>query len=116
FECTFVTLYMLLLSIVAYSPATLPKLRNGQLQSLSEGSLPSYDPPLDFTPGSFPSLDAGSFPVLSPGSLPGISFNTPMFSNPFENSELENTFEELFNNFNAVNTSDVGCIIENTSP
>lgn len=105
-----------LLNIIEFSPGSLPTLSNGQLPSLSEGSLPSYDPPLDFNPGSFPSLDAGSFPVLSPGSLPGISFNTPMFSNPFENSELENTFEELFNNFNAVNTSDVGCIIENTSP
>ena len=107
-----------LANIIDFNTGSLPYLSGGELPSLSGGKPPKVDfSPPDFDAGSFPSLDAGSFPTLAGGELPSISFNTPMFSNPFDDSPLMNTVDDLLENFNPDKTGgDIGCIIETASP
>src|SRR5690606_24570131 len=91
----------------------------GSFPAISGGTLPSLDPG-SFPPTSiddFPQLDPGEFPSLSGGMLPGISFNTPAFTNPFENTVLLEPFESLFNKFNAAEEGgDPACIVGAVSP
>lgn len=97
-----------LVNIIDLSPGSLPTISGGEPPSLNGGS---------FTDFEFPSLDPGSFPTLSGGMLPSISFNTPMFSNPFTGTHLEDAYTGLFENISAATASgDPACYVESASP